>query len=50
MNADVAAGADDLGKLRPVGGEGEDRLRVAGAEGPCPLDVVEELGRRAAGA
>src|SRR3954463_3992190 len=40
--ADVAAGADDVGELHPVRGEGEDRLRIAGAEWPCPLDVLDE--------
>src|SRR3569623_2625977 len=39
--ADVAAGADAFGGLRLVGGEGKDRLRIAGTERPCPLDVLD---------
>src|SRR6185312_17454779 len=50
LEAHMAAGADDLREFYPVPGKREDRLWIARAEGPGPLDVLDELHGGAAGA
>src|SRR5882724_10797167 len=50
LEAHMPAGTDDLGEFGLMRGKGEDGLRIAGAERPCPLDVLDELDGGATGA